>query len=383
MTTDETPFADLPAALVEEVIGQTVEVSEVLLDSFKKIKKDKSGYRNKIIESEFLWNESELGYPPLPTTCATDGSYGIERLLSSDLVAAAAVAVEGLTPPSEKRHWEQPRHITYIKSEIHHVDTATIVRAIMLGSELNLATKAPHDLVMLDGTLTLPIIFFNQALNKSAEALNLVCSNDFRENICEYLRSYLDILKSERSDKNYIGLPKYSTLREIGKLMDWPSHHDDRGILTFVLNPGELTKPIKMQKPESEWHINTKKLPKEYVEEAGIVSQEAIECVKQIHILYYKPHSWIPALRIELPQNIALNKHRLAFVIQGIKHQSATSAMLEPYPNFLADKTVKSLARALPAFRHITTQRISEKYLGDIGEVFFAMHGYRSESGRK
>lgn len=35
----------------------------------------------------------------------------------------------------------------------------------MLGRELLLAAQAPHDLVMLDMTLTLPIIYFNQAPN--------------------------------------------------------------------------------------------------------------------------------------------------------------------------------------------------------------------------
>lgn len=44
--------------------------------------------------------------------------------------------------------------------------------------------------------------------------------------------------------------------------------------------------------------------------------------------------------------------------------------MLEPYPIYLADRIVKSLARSLPAFRQIATQYISEKYDGDIGEVF-------------
>jgi hypothetical protein len=68
-------------------------------------------------------------------------------------------------------------------------------------------------------------------------------------------------------------------------------------------------------------------------------------------------------------------------VIQGLRSQCATAAMLEPYPIYLADRTVKSLARAVPAFRQVATQRVSEKYDGDIGEVFFAMHGYRSESG--
>jgi hypothetical protein len=57
-------------------------------------------------------------------------------------------------------------------------------------------------------------------------------------------------------------------------------------------------------------------------------------------------------------------------------------SILEPYPLYLADRTVKALVRAVPTFRQVATQRLSERYEGDIGEVFFAMHGYRSESGR-
>ena len=69
-------------------------------------------------------------------------------------------------------------------------------------------------------------------------------------------------------------------------------------------------------------------------------------------------------------------------VLRGIKEQSAVASMLEPYPLYMADRMAKSLAGAIPAFRQVATQRISEDYDGDIGEVFFAMHGYRSEGGR-
>ena len=104
--------------------------------------------------------------------------------------------------------------------------------------------------------------------------------------------------------------------------------------------------------------------------------------VGPLRVFYYKPQDWLPALRIEVSASIASNTHRLATVVQGIKHQTATPSMLEPYPIYLADRTVKALARAIPAFRQVTTQQISKRYEGDIGEVFFAMHGYRSETGR-
>jgi hypothetical protein len=385
--TDPTPFADLPAALVEEVLAQTSAVAEGLLASFQNIRANRPALRDQLVHKGLVISDSSLGYPPLPTTCGADGSYAIERLLTTDLAAAAAVAVEGLTPPSERRHWDLPHHSTLVAAEPHLEDTATVLRAVMLGEELRLAASAPHDLVMLDGSLTLPIIYFNQALNKAPEAGVLRCSAAFLENCLSFLEAYLALLRSERSDKHYIALPKYSTRREVGSALGWPPEYDDRGMLTLLLNAGELTKPIALDHPRDgqgniTWHLNTGRLPVELKAKANDLADEVLAALSAVHVFYYKPHEWLPALRVELAATVASNPHRLATVVQGLKHQSATPSMLEPYPVYLADRTAKALARAVPAFRQVTTQRVSEKYQGDIGEVFFAMHGYRSEAGR-
>jgi hypothetical protein len=384
---DPTPFADLPAALVEEVLEQTSAVAEGLLTSLSNIRVDRESLRSQLAKSGLVVSESSLGYPPLPTTCASDGSYAIERLLTTDLAAAAAVAVEGLTPPSEKRHWDLPHHKTFVAAEPHMEDTATVLRAVMLGEELRLATSAPHDLVMIDGTLTLPIIYFNQALNKVPETTSLHCAQTFTEQCLTYLESYLILLRSERSDKHYAALPKYSTRREIGTELGWEPGYDDRGMLTLLLNPGELTKPRPLEQPRDQqgnitWHLNTGRLPAAVKNRANELADEIISALGVVRVFYYKPQDWLPALRVEVSDAVASNTHRLAIVVQGLKHQCATSSMLEPYPIYLADRTAKALAGAIPAFRQVTTQRISEQYEGDIGEVFFAMHGYRSEAGR-
>src|SRR6187551_2700771 len=46
----------------------------------------------------------------------------VERLLAIDLLAVGAVAVEGLTPPSEDRFWPEPRHQIYVDTEAHDED---------------------------------------------------------------------------------------------------------------------------------------------------------------------------------------------------------------------------------------------------------------------
>lgn len=382
MAPDKTPFVDLPAALVEDILGQATFTGDLLIDRFRDLKIEREGYRRLLKEKGLIVQESSLGYPPLPTTCGIDGSYAIERLLFADLTAAAAVAVEGLTPPSEKRHWDQPHHLAFVQVEPHHPDTSTVLRAVMLGKELALAVGAPHDLVMLDQTLTLPIIYFNQALNQAPDCPELSCSKEFMEHCLEYLEAYRSILCPQRSDKHYLGLPKYSSRREIGQIIRSAEAHDDRGLLTFLLQPGELTRPMRLEQPEQPWHLNTGRLPVDLRVKAGSLSTEIIDGLREISIFYYKPHDWLPALRIETAKEVAFNPHRLAVVVQGLKHQCAVPSILEPYPLYLADRTVKALARAVPTFRQVATQRLSERYEGDIGEVFFAMHGYRSESGR-
>lgn len=382
MSSELSPFVDLPAALVEEVLEKSQSVSDVLLRTFQEVRAERAALRQRLVQEDLLQHESELGYPPPPTTCGTDGSYAVERLLSADLVVAVAVAVEGLTPPSETRYWEQPHHATFVQAEPHYAETATVLRAIMLGNELTLATKAPHDLVMLDMTLTLPVIYFNQALNLAPKIPSLHSSEEFLRNCVRYLEDYATILRAERSDKNYIGLPKYSTRREVGQKVGWPAEHDDRGLLTLLLQPGELTRPIPLQQPDQEWHLNTERLPTELRRQVNDLVDSIVTSVNNICVVYYKPHEWLPALRVEMPYNVAQNPHRLASVIMGLKHQCATPSMLEPYPLYMADRMAKAASRAVPAFRQVTTQRLSEKYEGDIGEVFFAMHGYRSEEGR-
>jgi hypothetical protein len=137
-----------------------------------------------------------------------------------------------------------------------------------------------------------------------------------------------------------------------------------------------------MEKPDQDWHLNTGRLPSRIRAQAEQLAADIVANLNRTCILYYKPHTWLPALRLEVANSISTNTQRLGIVIQGLKHQCATPSMMEPYPVYLADRTVKALARAVPAFRQVTTQQISELYEGEIGEVFFAMHGYRSDVGR-
>ena len=250
----------------------------------------------------------------------------------------------------------------------------------MAGKELELAENAPHDLVFLDGSLTTPTIFFNQALNKTSEAPSLKVTSHLKQNIKGYLEAYKNILLANRSDRYWIAMPKYTTRREIGEKMKWPEVYDDRGLLSTVLEAGEYTHPMTLMPPKDPWHINVGsiEIEKEAVKK---LATQVSDLLNSIKVVYYRPYTWLPALRLELAQSIAENQARLSTVLIGIKHQCGSAAIMEPYPLYIADRMVKHLAKSIPAFRQIASQSLAENYDGDIGEVFMSLHGYRTESG--
>lgn len=375
------PFAELPAALVDEVLQRTEGLSQKLLADFEQVRAHRHEWREQLSGAGLLRRESDLAYVPIPTACGVDGSYAIERLLASDLVAAAAVAVEGLTPPSETRYWPEPRHLVLVETEAHEAETGTILRALMIGMELELGVNAPHEVVFLDGSLTTPFIFFNQALNKVSETPHLQVTKRLLERIRRQLEAYHAILSSTRTDKCWLAVPKYTTRREIGQALNWPETHDDRGLLSHLLEPGEFTQPRTLQQPTEPWHLNLSPIPAETRDAASRLSEQIIALLDEIRVIYYRPYPWLPALRLETSRAVADNPARLATVLHGVRHQCGTPVVMEPYPLYMADRMVKHLPRAIPTFRQVTSQRIAETYQGDIGEVFLGLHGYRTESG--
>lgn len=371
-------FSELPEALVEEVLEESAHIGEKLFSVFKRLQKNKNEIRKQLLTSNILKSDRDIGYPQPPTTCGVDGSYAIERLLAIDLVACAAVAIEGLTPPSETRYWEKPNHLVFIAPEKHDPDTGTIIRGIMMQMEFELAVKAPHDVVMLDGSLTTPLIYMNQAVNKALGREVDSMGKRLIEGFEQFLTSYRKVLESSRTDKIWVSLPKYTTRRELGEKFGWPPYYDDRALLTFILQPGEYTMPIPLAKPAQPWHLKSPGNNKSLIK----LIDEIISLINRIYVVYYKPHRWTPALRIEMSSSVAANNTRLSILFQGLRYQCCTPGIMEPYPLFIADRIVKHLGNAMPAFRQTSTRRMIELHTGDVSEIFFSMYGYRTEGGK-
>jgi hypothetical protein len=169
----EQPFYQLPETLVEEMLSQSQNTGDVLLGSLTEVSKKKCAFRDELLEAGLLKREADLPHVPPPTTCGIDGSYVVERLTATDIAAVAAIAMEGLIPPSENRLWEKPHHKVFIHSQSHNPDTTVIVRGIMWEMEIILASRSPHDVVFIDGSITNPFLNLNAAISKLKDCISL------------------------------------------------------------------------------------------------------------------------------------------------------------------------------------------------------------------
>ena len=385
---EQVNFSELPEALVDELLDRADDVSQELLNSFEDLREKRDERRKHLIDSGIVRRDSSLPRVQSPTTCGIDGSYAVERLLATDLAVAGAVAVEGLTPPSEKRFWSKPRHHVRVETEVHNPDTSVVLRSGMIGEELILAKLAPHELVLLDGSLTTPIIYFNQGFSKAREYPKLkIVEKYLIERIIQFIEAYSHILSATRTDRQWVAVPKYTVRREIGEMLEWPEIYDDRGILSYILDPGEYTSPIQLTPPDQPWHLDISVIrdSKNISTEKDAIDrliEEIIQSLNRIHVLYYRPHAYMPALRLEMSQAVSNSPARLSIALQGIKDQCGTAAIMEPYPLYLADRMVKHLPHAIPAFRQITSQFLSRSYKGNIDDIFVGLHSYRTEAGR-
>lgn len=374
---EKNPFNELPEALVVDMLSQCDIIGSKLSSSFQNLYKIKKDVRKKLKEEDLLKKDIELMLPPTyPTSCAVDGSFSIEKLLSTDIVASASVAVEGLAPPTEERHWPRPRHYSKIFAITHNNSTYNLASAIMMCMELNLAVKAPHNVVFFDGSFVTPLVYINLALNTLNEAAKDL-NDEFKSRLKIALASFIKMLLSKKSDQIFVAVPKYTTIQLIThKILNLNNNYEDRGLLSFVLKPGEVVGPINAEKGARRW----------YIENAPLNSEEFIKKIIQyldnLYIFYYRPYDHIPALRLEVSPGVADNKNRLSVLLEAVKLQCGVPGLMEPFPLYLADRMVKHLRTAVPAIRKTTTQEMSTNWDGNYSDLFFAMHGYRTEWGK-
>ena len=441
------PFADLPQAMVREMLGSSRRLAGGLAADISSMRSMRSSVRESL--APLLGRDSDLPGPKSPpSTAGIDGSHCAERMLATDIVAMGAVAVEGLgTRRSSaggggagpaRRLWPRPRHFVHVESLAHDDANPVSARAVMSAMEVQLASLAPHDVVFVDGSLATPAIALDIALRQrrggppslaryleegeegGAEgeeggAGGRVRFGPIERTLSGYLRMLAPGCGSGDDDDDDCDAPsrppgqtiaavaKYSQRSEICERLGLPNL-DDRGLLSLVLEPGEYVGPFTPQRPApgravsgaSGGRLLAGRIPGG--PRAKSLAEAIADAVNAVRVLYYRPHSYSPAIRLEVggigpgdrrrgEGGAGDDRERTAALLDAVRLQSAGPGLMEPYPVYMADRMAKSLPRALPAMRGIAVSAMSRTWgpaargggsgMG-IAELYIAARGYRT-----
>lgn len=366
---------EIPASLVQQLLNDADKIGEDLSKTMIDLEQKKEVYRSQLVNNHFVFDDSEITCDKSYSTCGIDGACAIERLIGTDLLIAGAVGVEGLTS-TDGANWLSPNHSTYVNAEGHDSENMNIARALMLEMELKLASDAPHDLILMDGSLTTALIHMYKAIDHFKSGFSNA-RNKLRDDFYNFLRSYKKILGLDTSDKIWLGIPKYTSRNDIATKLNWKTPCDDKAILSMVLNEGEFTRPILFTDKDA-WH---EKVPYED-QELRFLIREVISGIRQLSFIYYKPHRWSPALRIEVPTSTINNHDKLSAILVTIKNQCKLPTLIEPYALYMADRIVKNVGHAVPSYRQIVMRRIVEEKKVKPDNAIFMMRSYRTESDK-
>jgi hypothetical protein len=372
------PFADLPDALVRDLLAVAIPVGDSVRQRIERLRESAGAYREQAKQQGLVKRKADLERPREPSVAGIDGSYQIHSLTSIDLCATAAIAVEG-TSKEAKRHWPEPYHYMWAGGVPHAIDTTGVLRGLMVSLELRLASDAPHDIVMLDGAFASLVIYLNQGLadmDVVPEELGAGLRKAwFEEELFERL---LRALRSER----LIALPKFTGRNElVGEGRLTPAEgFDGRTLATVVLEPGEYTTPLPTHVDDA-GQPQAYHLPKELMGEDGEADRRLNAALQEVRVTYFRPYGWVPALRIELPGPVANSESRLALALEGVQSQFFTPAVVEPYPLFLADRMVKSLGAGVSVVEQTVAQHVADEG-ADIELTMLCLQQHRTQGGR-
>lgn len=368
-------FSDLPDALVRDLLTQAIPVAVRVSTQLKRLQQARGDIRQRIQSAGLIARKADLDVTREPSVVGIDGSYQVHSLTALDLCAAAAVAVEG-TSKEARRHWQEPYHRMWVKSFEHSKNATNAVRGLMISMELELAAEAPHDLVLLDGSFIVFVIYLNQGLTSFREAPALL-RDEFQRRWSEQgvLDRFLALIASDRT----VAVPKYSGRNELENFLkedDLPET-DGKTLATIILEPDEYVTPLPIFHfggEETEYHLPAEHCPRERQEQMN-------RSIEDMRVVFYRPYGWAPAVRLEVTAPIAASQSRLSMVLEGIKRQLFSPAVTEPYPLFLADRMVKSLSAGVAVIEQTVAQHAVEAS-PDTETTLLCLQNYRTEGGR-
>jgi hypothetical protein len=360
----------LPQTLIDDILKNSGIIHKEIQSIISTLKDFKSRAREELKALGVLKKFEGSSLKPA-NVCGIDGSYVVESLLSVDVICTTAVGIEGFPPPGNQPHkWTEPHHDFLLFCAPHSETNSSLARAIMALKEIKLATSAPHEVVLLDGSAFTPLA----NLSVGAKYFKDLPSTEIYEQIIsDYLhfrKAIREILSGDSNDHIYAFITKYVTTKALSKRLEIALSIDDRALTTFLLEENEYIyfRPT----------LATGAVQIELVEGQA---DKFGDLVSGVCIIYYKPKRELPAIKIDVPCKLIRDKTAFSFLLESITAQFVSPGILEPYPLYLADLLAKNVKDGLRAAKDAASLSTVNSHDFDDMTIFMNYYGFRTDAG--
>lgn len=318
-----------------------------------------------------------IGDPhPTPLAiAAVDGGSVREPLYIADLMVLVATSAEGMTSTGGHRlhqsHW--------CEILTHEAENDRVLSAAMAAHELALIDRLTHDLRILDGSTTSPIITLSAALNlRSATALDLV-ADLLTDEVLAAIWGLGDPTRRTHPGR-IVALPKSDSsdyfirdYRDLG-LPRLPG--GDRFMAAQVLEPGEMLYPRRASEHQH-LPLSIPKGAPAHIQDKAHALREAVTPIRDIAaqdrlvVTYLKPETSdtvikaellvpepIPDLRAPTLTSAALAEAQL--IARYLSDETPGPHMQEPFAQYAVDIAAKSVSAGTEALNQAMLAALPE-----------------------
>jgi hypothetical protein len=169
------------------------------------------------------------------------------------------------------------------------------------------------------------------------------------------LRRAVTELVQERSFLRMLANPNIFPMSKKSQSETYVKGMSDRHSLGLILLPGEYLTPRKLTDG------TTGKFGVHRMEFTSTDSDRIRSIYdNELSVLFYKPHPWTRAFRIEGHRAVLRDDRQLMPLLAAVAAATARSrTVVEPWPQFLADYTAKCLAAVMPLYGKLNLHRLA------------------------
>jgi hypothetical protein len=361
---DAYPIADgahdetVTSALLQELLGEANRIATDAHTLLAPMGVAREQLRAVLLERGLIVKIGDPDPPPI-SLVAVDGACVREPLYIADLMVIVATSAEGMTStgghPLKQSHW----------CEIisHESENDRVLSAAMAAHELALINQLTHELRILDGSTTSPIITLSAALNvRSSTAQDLVVdliSDDVLNSIYG-----IGSPSARPNPGRVVALPKSDSsdyfVRDYQANFGLALPGNDRFMAAQVLERGEMLYP-RQAAEHQHLPLSIPKSAPRHVQHKAHQLSEAVTPIRDaaegrnLIVTYAKPESADTVLKVELmaPEPLpgheggprdsaALAEARL--IARYLSDETPGPHMQEPFAQYAVDLSAKSVS---------------------------------------